>query len=107
MSDTIKKAQTPDELAKQLAAIMMSICGSISNLELFVKLTTDAIELMDEAEEAVVESTDAPQSKLSYLIGQKSAYRELRNAAQRALKLASGEKPPQDGMKESTAGDAL
>ena len=90
-----------------LAKFVMAITGSISNNELFVKYLTDGIELMNEREEAAVEQFDNPERRLCYLVGYKAAYRDLRNAALRALEIARGTKPPDGESKESVGGDAL
>lgn len=103
MSEEKKK---PEDELDVLAKYMQAILGTTVNTRLFAELLTNVLDDLDGQMTSVVENADRPDRRLAYIVGMKTAYRQLRNGALRALELSQG-KPPEGEKKESTGGEPI
>ncbi len=86
---------------------VMVVCGDVSRTKELVAWMDELIAENVTLEVALVESAEENrETRLCHLASQISAYRRIRDAANRALELAAG-KPPDDEKKEPATGGVL
>ncbi len=86
---------------------VMVVCGDVSRTKELVAWMDELIAENVTLEVALVESAEENrETRLCHLASQISAYRRIRDAANRALELAAG-KPPDGENKEPAMGGVL
>lgn len=109
MSEKPEEKKKPDQatLLDKLAMRVMEFTGTASGTKSFIAFMSEAIEVVDEDEDEAAQTFENATGRLEYLVGKKSAYRDLRRAAIRALEMAQGVKPPEKPSIESAQGGLL
>ena len=101
MSDTLADIETYD------AKRVMAVCGDVSRTKELVAWMDALIAENVTLEVVLVEGADENRAtRLCHLASQISAYRRIRDAANRALELAAGQ-PPDGEAKEPATGGVL
>lgn len=93
------KRKSVDE---RLVDEMRAIFGSRTATERFIRLLSDAREIAAIEMAQAIETAERPEARVMYLAGVETAYRDLTNAAIRALAPEDGQ-PPSGGPPESAA----
>ena len=86
---------------------VMAVCGDVSRTKALAAWMDELIAENVTLQVALVESSEERrETRLCHLASQISSYRRIRDAANRALKLANG-KPPDGEAKEPAMGGVL
>ena len=108
MSEKAEEKKNPDQTSfDKLALRVMEFTGTASGTKSFIAFMSEAVEVVDEDEDEAAQTFENATGRLQYLVGKKSAYRDLKRAAIRALKMAQGVKPPEAPPIESAKGGLL